>query len=166
WYVQGVLAALGHWIAHRRRLVIGVWIVLTVVGAFSASQVSKRWFQSFSIPGYSAYEANQRTLRTFGNGERPPYVVVWHAPGDVTQNAAVRNAAAGVAHAVPDARTSSFFATGSSAYVSKDRHTTFLELYPPGINGFSAKSVGDVTRHAATAGLPAGVTAKVAGHDP
>src|SRR5947209_1555872 len=161
-----MLAALAHQIVRHRRLVIGTWIVLTVVGAFSASQVSKRWFQSFSIPGYSAYEANQRTLRTFGNGERPPYVVVWHAPGDVTQNAAVRSAAAGVAHAVPGARTSSFFSTGSSAYVSKDRHTTFLELYPPGINGFSAKSVGDVTRHAATAGLPAGVTANVTGHDP
>src|SRR4051794_219944 len=151
-----MLAALGHWIARRRMLVIGVWIALTVLGAFSAAQVSKRWFESFSIPGYSAYEANQRTLHTFGNGERPPYVVVWHAPGDVTQNASVRNAAAGVQKAVTGARTSSFFSTGSSAYVSKDRHTTFMEVYPPGVNGFNAKGIGDETRHAARSGLPAG----------
>ena len=49
---------------------IGTWIVLTVFGAFSAGQVSKRWFQSFSIPGYSAYETNQKTLKTFGTGEQ------------------------------------------------------------------------------------------------
>src|SRR5436189_899013 len=117
-----MLAHLAHVIARRRKSVIAAWLVLTVFGAFSAQEVSKRWFQSFSIPGYSAYEANQRVLHTFGNGERPPYVVVWHAPGDVTQNAAVRNAAGGVAKAVPGLRTSSYFSTGSSAYVSKDRH--------------------------------------------
>jgi uncharacterized membrane protein YdfJ with MMPL/SSD domain len=67
-----MLAALGHLIARRRRPVIGLWILLTAFGAFSAQQVSKRWFESFSIPGYSAYETNQRTLQTFGSGERPP----------------------------------------------------------------------------------------------
>ena len=60
---QPLLARLAHVIVRRRRIVIGVWIVLTLFGAFSAGQVSKRWFESFSIPGYSAYEANQRTLQ-------------------------------------------------------------------------------------------------------
>ena len=57
-----MLARLTHVIVRRRRLVIGVWVVLTLFGAFAAGQVSKRWYQSFSIPGKSAYEANQRTL--------------------------------------------------------------------------------------------------------
>jgi RND superfamily putative drug exporter len=161
-----MLAGLGHWIARRRLLVIGVWIVLTVFGAFAAGQVSKRWFESFSIPGYSAFEANQQVLKTFGSGERPPYVVVWHAAGDVTRIAAVKTAAAAVAKVVPHARSSSFFSTGSTAYVSKDGQTTFLELYPPGENGFNAKGLVNVTRHAAGAGLPAGVSAYVTGHDP
>ena len=73
-----MLARLAHVIVRRRRLVIGLWIVLTAFGAFSASQVSKRWFQSFSIPGYSAYEANQRTLHAFGSGEQAPLVAVFH----------------------------------------------------------------------------------------
>ena len=60
------LARLAHVIVRHRKLVIGVWIVLTLFGAFSAGQVSKRWFQSFSIPGYSAYETNQKTLKIFG----------------------------------------------------------------------------------------------------
>ena len=57
-----MLSRLAHVIARRRKAVIAVWLVLTLFGGFSAQQVSKRWFQSFSIPGYSAYEANVRTL--------------------------------------------------------------------------------------------------------
>ena len=48
-----MLERLAHLIVRRRKLVIGAWIVLTLFGAFSAKQVSKRWFESFSIPGYS-----------------------------------------------------------------------------------------------------------------
>ena len=75
---QPLLARLAHVIVRRRRVVIGVWVVLTLFGAFSAGQVSKRWFESFSIPGYSSYEANQRTLKTFGTGEQSPLVAVFH----------------------------------------------------------------------------------------
>ena len=60
---------------------IAAWIVLTLFGGFAAGQVSKRWYQSFSIPGKSAYEASQRTLKAFGVGVRPPNVVVFHTAG-------------------------------------------------------------------------------------
>src|SRR5438445_285762 len=63
-----MLARLAHVIARHRWPVIGIWLVLTLFGGFAAGKVSKRWFQSFSIPGYSAYEANQRTLKQFGTG--------------------------------------------------------------------------------------------------
>ena len=49
-----MLARLAHLIARKRWYVIGVWIVLTLFGGFAAGQVSKRWYQSFSIPGKSA----------------------------------------------------------------------------------------------------------------
>src|SRR5947208_17181386 len=86
-----MLAGLAHWIAHHRRRVIGVWVVLTIFGAFSAGQVSKRWFESFSIPGYSAYETNQRTLKTFGTGEQAPLVAVFHSSGKVTDQSGIKN---------------------------------------------------------------------------
>ena len=60
-----MLARLAHVVARHRWKVIAAWIVLTLFGAFAAGQVHKRWYQSFSIPGKSAYEANQRTLKTF-----------------------------------------------------------------------------------------------------
>src|SRR6266571_1128753 len=134
-----MLARLAHVIARHRWPVIATWLVLTLFGAFAAAKVSKRWFQSFSIPGYSAYEADQRTLKQFGTGMRPPNVVVFHTSGDATKSAPIRAAMERAAKASPGARTSSYFSTGSFAYVSLDRHTTFEEIYPPGRNRFNTK---------------------------
>jgi predicted RND superfamily exporter protein len=70
----------------RRKTVIGLWLVLTIFGAYSAARVSNRWLEQFSIPGYSAYEANQRMLHTFGSGEQFALVGVITAPDrDVTK---------------------------------------------------------------------------------
>jgi RND superfamily putative drug exporter len=160
-----MLARLAHVIAHRRWTVIGVWIVLTFFGAFSAGQVSERWYQSFSLPGYSAYEASQRTLDKFGNGELAPYVAVFSTAGDATKSEAIRAAMDRAAKANPGARTSSYFSTGSEAYVSRDRHTAFMEIYPPGRASFEAKPNTKATQAAAAAGLPSGTTVQVTGRD-
>src|SRR5438552_10815814 len=115
-----VLARLAHVIVRRRRAVIGAWIVLTIFGAFSAGQVSKRWFESFSIPGYSAYEANQQTLKTFGTGEQAPLVAVFHSSGKVTDQSGIKNAIAAAAKVNPGSRASSYWPTGSNASVPTD----------------------------------------------
>jgi RND superfamily putative drug exporter len=161
-----MLARLAHVVSRHRRKVIFAWVALTLFGVFSASQVSKRWFQSFSIPGKSAYEANQRTLKTFGTGIRPPNVVVFHTSGDATKSAAIEAAMTRAAAATPGGRTSSYFSTHDLMYVSKDRHTTFEEIYPPGTSTFSTTSGADAVRAAAARGLPSGIQVEVTGHDP
>jgi len=70
------------------------------------------------------------------------------------------------ARANPGARTSSYFSTGSLAYVSRDRHTAFLEVHMPGQPKFDTKSGAEATRRAAAAGLPSGISVHVTGHDP
>src|SRR2546428_4495413 len=119
-----LLASLAHLIVRRRRAVIGAWVLLTLFGAFSAGQVSKRWLEQFSIPGYSAYEANQRTLKTFGTGENAPLVAVFRSKGDVTKEGGIKQAIDAAAKQNRGSRVSSYFSTGSAAYVSTDRHTT------------------------------------------
>jgi RND superfamily putative drug exporter len=161
-----MLARLAHVVARNRWKVIGAWIILTLFGGFAAGQVSKRWYQSFSIPGKSAYEANQRTLETFGTGVRPPDVVVFHTTGDATTDSAIAAAMQRAAAAMPGARTSSYFSTHDPMYVSKDRHTTFEEIYPPGPSTFSTTSEASKVRAAAARGLPSGVEVEVTGHDP
>ena len=134
------LTRLAHLTVRHRRAVIGVWIVLTLFGAFAAGKVSTRWYQSLSVPGQPAYEASQRTLKTLGVGARPPSVVVFHTRGDATRSDAVKQAMQRAAATMPGARTSSYFSTGSPMYVSRDRHTTFAEVYPPGAARLDALS--------------------------
>jgi len=141
--------------------VIGGWILVTAFGAFGAQKMSKRWFQQFSIPGYSAYETNQRVLHTFGNGEAPPLVLVFHSSGDVTKQRGIQAAVVAAQNANPRSRSSSTFSTGSDAYVSADRHTTFAEVYPAGENGFGAADTVKKTLAAARAATPADVTVHV-----
>jgi putative drug exporter of the RND superfamily len=161
-----MLARLGHLVYRRRRSVIALWIVLTIFGAFSAAKVSSRWFESFSIPGYSAYEANQRTLKTYGTGEQSPLVAVFHSSGDVTKEKGITDAINEAADVNPGSRVSSYWSTNSRAYVSKDGHTTFAEIYPPGTPQFSSTVHIDQVREKLKAYTPSGVTAHLTGRDP
>src|SRR5438132_999782 len=158
-----MLAVLGRTIHRRRLLVIGAWILLVLFGAFGAQKMSKRWFQQFSIPGYSAYETNQNIVHMFGSGEAPPVVLVFHSSGDVTKQRGIQAAVLAAQRAAPGSRASSTFSTGSDAYVSADRHTTFAEIYPKGQNGFGAADPVKKIRAAARAATPAGVTVNVTG---
>jgi putative drug exporter of the RND superfamily len=162
---EGVLARLARVIMRHRRVVAGGWIVLTVFGAFSAQQVSSRWLEQFSIPGFSAYEANQRALRAFGTGAQAPNIAVVRVKGDVTRSAAARETLAGVAQEFPRFRTSSYFTTGSLAYVSRDRHTAFATFYPPGRPSFSSDAHFEDIRAALKRAAPPGVETHVTGRD-
>ena len=121
---------LAHFVIRRRRWVVCAWILLFVLGLFTTSKIGSRWFESFSIPGYSAYEANQRTLKTFGSGEQAPLVAVFRSNGDVTGERGIAQAIIDCRGRQPGSRTASYFSTGSDAYVSKDRHTTFARSIP------------------------------------
>jgi RND superfamily putative drug exporter len=161
------LGRLAHFTMRYRWPVIVAWIVLTLIGGVAAGKLSTRWYQSTAIPGKSAYEGSQRTLRELGAGVRPPNVVVFHAPHvDVTKSAAVRAAMARVTKTVPGALTSSYFSTGKAMYTSRDHHTTFLQVYLPGPDRLDVKSGAAKMRAVAAAGLPAGITVDVTGYAP
>jgi putative drug exporter of the RND superfamily len=154
-------------VIRRRGIVIALWLVLTVFGAYSAARVSNRWLESFSIPGYSAYETNQRTLRTYGSGEQFPLVAVITAPGrDVTKVAGVGAAFKAAAAKNPGGRYSDFFTTHDPMYLSQDRHTAFAEIFPAGNQGFSTTSTEKPTRAVLKRAAPEGTQVYLTGHDP
>jgi putative drug exporter of the RND superfamily len=153
---------LTHYVTHHRRLVIGFWVVLTLFGGYSAGQVADRWLEDFSIPGYAAYEANQRTVEALGSGEVEPFVAVLSADGDVTQIDGVEEAFDRAAAATPGARVSSFFSTGSDAYLSPDRKVAFAAIYPAGQASFEGLP-DEATRKALQDAAPEGVTAHLTG---
>jgi putative drug exporter of the RND superfamily len=161
------MESLARIVFRRRKTVIGLWLVLTIFGAYSAGRVSDRWLEQFSIPGYSAYEANQRTLHTFGSGEQFALVGVITAPGrDVTKIAGVKEAFAQAAAQNPGARYSDFFTTRDPMYVSKDKHTAFVEIFPTGEQGFETIKTEKPTRATLKRLAPPGTQAFLTGHDP
>ncbi len=161
------LGRLAHVTTRFRWVVIALWLATTVFGAFAAGQLATRWYQSMAVPGKPAYEGSQRALETFGAGVRAPNTVVFHSDhGDVSERLEVREAMERVIEASPGALTSSFFTTSKDMYVSKDRHTTFLQVYPPGQNRLDVKSGAKEMRAAATRGLPGDITVDVTGHGP
>ena len=159
------LARLAHFLNRHRWPVIGAWLALTLFGAFAAGQVSHRWLQSFSVPGKPAYEASRRTLTAFGAGSRAPSVVVFHTTRDATKSPAIAEAMTRAAATMPRALTSSYFSTHNSMYVSHDRHTTFMNVYPAGPLALNATSGAETLRAAAAKDLPAGINVNVTGRD-
>jgi RND superfamily putative drug exporter len=164
-YGARFMTALAQLVLRRRKVIVVVWILLTLLGAYSANAVSKRWLEQFSIPGFSAYEANQRTLKTFGTGAQAPLVAVFVAKGDVIKDTGISKAIAAGAKVNRGSRVSSYFSTGSDAYVSQDRHTTFAELYPPGKPAFNSDVHVKTVRAAVRDATPAGVRSYLTGRD-
>ena len=160
-----MLARLGHLVYRRRKSVIALWLVLTIFGAFSAAKVADRWFESFSIPGYSAYETNQKVLHDFGNGAQPPLVAVFRSDRDVTKEAGIGDAIAKAAAVVPGSRVSSYYSTRNSVYVSADRHTTYAEIYAGGEPKFELPPYVKKARAALHEASPPGVQSWLTGRD-
>jgi len=163
--VGAVLERLARFVIRHRKLIVVGWLLLTFVGAFAANAINKRWLDQFSIPGYSAYEANQRTLKLFGSGAQPPHVALFTVKGDVTKDAAIGAALTKFRNEHPDWRVGSYYSTHSTAYVSKDRHSTFATIYPPGQSGFSSDSHPKEVRRDIRAALPASVDFHLTGRD-
>src|SRR3954451_15814484 len=160
-----MLERLAHTVIRRRRIVFALWIVLSLVGAGLAGGIGDRLSQQFSIPAYSAYEANQRIFKDTHTGKNFPLVTVFHsASGDVTKQPGLQRRIAAAVKVNPGSRVSSYFNTGgSSAYLSKDRHTMFAVIYPPGRADFNGLKTLGKTRAALKQDLPAGVTANLTG---
>ena len=97
---------------------------------------------------------------------RRPLVAVFHSNGDVTKQAGIQKAIADAAKVNPGSRVSSYWSTDSNAYVSKDGHTTFAEIYPPGTPTFSSSVHISQVRAKLKEGAPAGVQAYLTGRDP
>src|SRR3954471_22588485 len=53
------MESLTRWILAHRRSVVGLWVVLTAVGVFTASAAVSAMDQKFTVPGRAGWEANQ-----------------------------------------------------------------------------------------------------------
>ncbi len=160
------MTRLADFVMRRPWWVIACWVALTGLGVVATGLVSDRWLMTFSIPGDPGYEADQRAFERLGNGQVDPFVAVLRSEGgDVTKVAGAQAALDAAQKAVPGSRMSSYFTTGSDAYVSRDRHVTFALIYPPGAAGFGELPDAPARAALATA-APPGVTTHLTGTIP
>jgi RND superfamily putative drug exporter len=129
------LVRLARWSLTHRRLVIGGWTLLFLLGALGASHVSKRLTFDFSLPGQPGYETAKQIDRLYGNGgENPPAVIVLTVPAGHTVTSEHTQIAAAFAHAraaVPSIRIVDFAVTHDSRFISTDGRSTFAILFTP-----------------------------------
>ena len=137
---------------------IGLWLALTVFGAVRDDAVSNRWLESFSIPGYSAYEANQRTLQHVRQRRAVAARRVITAPSrDVTKVRASRRRSQAAAQQPRRARQL-LLHTHNAVYVSTDRPHGVRRDLPGRQTGLRAVTTSKPTRAALEAARACGTS--------
>jgi RND superfamily putative drug exporter len=165
-----MIAAITRWVVAHRRIVIGFWIVLTLVGGMAAGPASSALKQKFSVPGKEGWETNQQIARLYRGtgGNASPLMPVVTLPGGTTAAAArpqLRALEQRAARTLPGARVTGYGSTGARAFVSRDGHTAFAVVYPVpdadqpfGDNPKAEKKLRAALRGAKVAGAPVHLT--------
>ncbi|HVU79622.1 MAG TPA: MMPL family transporter [Gaiellaceae bacterium] len=155
-----MLTRLTRFVLRRRRLVVGLWLLVTVVGFASAGRATNALSEEFSVPGREGSNTNSAITRLFATGgDSAPLVSVVTLPqGTSVASPVVRRGleqvASRIEHAVPGSRVASFATTGNRAFVSRDGRTTFLVAYPSGsLGGFGQNPKAARAARSALAGV-------------
>src|SRR5450631_2958750 len=166
------MTRLTHWVLTHKRIVVIFWVALTLVGMASAGSATKALKQKFSVPGKEGWITNQQIARDFhgtgGNGAPLLAVVTLPAGQSVDSPAAQRGLRAVESRlqtALPGTRLAGYAGTRSPAFLSGDRHTTFVVAYPPPDrsqafedNPKAAKTASAALSGATVAGAPVHLT--------
>jgi len=132
------MARLTRWVLTHKRTVVIFWVILTLIGMGSASSATKSLKQKFSVPGKEGFVTNQRIAHNFhgtgGNGD-PLLAVVTLPSGKAVSSPVVegelRAIESRLQRTLPGTRLAGYASTHSPAFLSSDRHTTFVIAYPP-----------------------------------
>ena len=167
------MTTLTRWTLSHKRIVVGFWLILTLVGFASASSATNALSQKFSLPGKEAYTTNLAILHTYGTDPtNPPFVPVVTLPAGTTVNspgvtAQLAAAFARIAARTPGSRIVSYASTGNPAFVSPDGRTTFGLVYAVEGLGFNGPTKAQDSIKAALAGVTvAGAPIHLTGLDP
>jgi RND superfamily putative drug exporter len=166
------MKSLTHWVLAHKRAVVIFWVVLTLIGMASAGSATKALKQKFSVPGKEGWITNQQIARDFhgtgGNGA-PLLAVVTLAAGQSVDSASAQQGLRAVEsrlqNVLPGTRLAGYASTRSPAFLSSDRHTTFVVAYPPPDrtqafedNPKAAKAASAALAGATVAGAPVHLT--------
>jgi putative drug exporter of the RND superfamily len=127
------MTGITRWALRHKRLVVLIWLLLTIAGMASAQKATAALSEQYSIPGKQSFQVNTAILARYHNGgDTAPLLAVVTVPaGDTVSKAATGPVTARLARAIPGARVASYASTGDPGFVSRDGRTTFVIAYPP-----------------------------------
>ena len=153
---------LTRFVLRHKRLVVGVWLVVTIAAFAALQPAGNALSEQFNIPGREGFETNKALGEIYGNGgDVAPIVPVVELPkGTTVDSPGVKTqldmALARVEAALPEARTASYASTGDRAFVSDDGRTTFALVYIPAKGGVDPGQVEARQAQAALSGVTVG----------
>jgi len=167
---RSLLGRLGSFTVRRRWWVIGAWVVLLAVMASYASGLTDRLGSGgFEVPGSQSLAVQRDLEQRFANQFPTTALVTVHDEARTVDDPAFRAVVEGIAArvgAVPGVGgVQSFSSTGSPAFVSPDRHTTYLVAGLTGDQNTQLEPVPEVAA-AAREGVAAGSRSRPAGPPP
>jgi RND superfamily putative drug exporter len=127
------MKSITRWALRHKRLVVVVWLLLTIAGMASAQKATAALSEQYSIPGKQSYQVNTAILAKYDSGgdTAPLLAVVTVPPGRTVTATAVRAVTTRLEQAIPGVRIASYASTGDPGFVSRDGRTTFVMAYPP-----------------------------------
>ena len=114
---------LTRWTLRHRRLIVIVWLLVTIVGIATAGKAVKAMDQKFSVPGREGWETNAQIMRIYnqtGSDTAPLLPVVTLPAGKSVSDPGVRASLSQLEQkakqTIPGARVSGYGSTGSRAH--------------------------------------------------
>src|SRR4051794_40546789 len=169
---EAVVSGLTRWVLAHKRIVVIAWLLLAVAGAAAAGPASRALDPEFSVPDGDGWKANVAIAQRYGGtgGQNPPLLPVVTLPrgqraDDPSMRTGLRAIDSRLQRALPGARIASFASTGDEAFLSPDRRTTFVLVYPRpgptsdfGSNPEAERAARNALRGASVAGAPVRLT--------
>ena len=166
------MSSLTRWVLAHKRIVVAVWVALTLAGVAAAGPATDALEPEFSVPDKEGWETNVAIAERYqgtGGDTSPLLPVVTLPEGQSVDSPAVKSDLAKVdarlEKALPAARIASYASTGDDTFVSKDGATTFAIVYPQpdpnsafGENPAAEKAASAALRGATVAGEPVHLT--------
>ena len=163
------MSTLTGWVLAHKRLVVCIWVGVTLVAFAAIGPANKALSPEFTVPGREGFETNRALAATYGNGGdvAPIVPVIQLPPGKTVDSPGVTRqldaALDRVGDALPQARLASYASTHDRAFVSADGRTTFALVYIPAKGGVDpgqaeARLAQDALAGVTVAGAPVEVT--------
>jgi RND superfamily putative drug exporter len=165
---------LSRFVLAHKRWVVAFWLLVLLGGLPNLQRATRAFSQEFSIPGRQGYETNQKLKRLYAlDPNTTSIVAVFRLPQRTSLWAPQARRDLGstlqrAVGAVPGARYLSYDTTGSKAFLSADRRTTFAVIYAkfrPDRGFGGAKKELEAVRAALERTHPPGWTVHVTGID-